>query len=75
MGFYHEYLGLPDNVRMKNLPNGDLRAAPNWNPFDINIGPIIFAIEQIQTNRIGKWYMQDPAIESAFQKLKESFSF
>lgn len=72
MGYYHEYLGLPDNVRMKNLPDG-IQPAPNWDPFDINIGPIMLAIEQIQGNRIGTLYLADDAIYENLDLLKASF--
>jgi hypothetical protein len=72
MGFYHEYLGLPDNVRMAQLPAG-FKKSPNWNSFDINIGPVILAIEQIQKNRISVLFKKDPAIQEALTKLVNSF--
>lgn len=72
MGYYHEYLGLPDNVRIAGLPDG-VRPAPNWNPYDINIGPIILAIEQVQGNRIGALYLSDPSIHETLDLLVESF--
>lgn len=72
MGYYHEYLGLPDNVRIKDLPEG-FKTAPNWDPFDINIGPVILAIEQTQANTIGMLYQQDPDIATALQLLVETF--
>lgn len=72
MGYYHEYLGLPDNVRMKNLPDG-VQPAPNWDPFDINIGPIILAIEQVQGDRIGALYLSDHSIIETLDLLIESF--
>ncbi len=72
MGYYHEYLGLPDNVRLKNLPD-ELKPAPNWDPFDINIGPVILAIEQIENNRIGQLYQADPEIATALHQLIETF--
>ncbi len=72
LGYYHEYLGLPDNVRMNNLING-IQPAPNWNPFDINIGPIIMAIEQVQENRVGTLYLSDPSINESLDLLIESF--
>jgi len=72
MGYYHEYLGLPDNVRMRNIPN-DLPSAPNWDTYDINIGPMIMAIEQIGQNRIANLYQSDPRIASALPDLIDSF--
>lgn len=72
MGYYHEYLGLPDNVRINNLPENTGRA-PNWDTYDINIGPIILAIEQVQNNKIGALYLSDMKIVDAFTQLKESF--
>lgn len=72
MGYYHEYLGLPDNVRINNLPEG-IGRSPNWDPYDINIGPIILAIEQVQGNRIGALYLSDAQVIDALAQLKESF--
>ncbi len=72
MGYYHEYLGLPDNVRMNNLPEG-MDRSPNWDPFDINIGPIILAIEQVQNNKIGALYLSDTQVMDALALLKETF--
>lgn len=72
MGYYHEYLGLPDNVRIKNLPEG-ISQSPNWDPFDINIGPILLAIEQVQGNTIGELYKNDTHVMNALEQLKESF--
>ncbi len=72
MGYHHEYLGLPDNVRINNLPEG-IGRSPNWDPYDINIGPIILAIEQVQGNRIGALYLSDAQVMDALAQLKESF--
>jgi hypothetical protein len=72
MGYYHEYLGLPDNVRMRNVPD-DLPSAPNWDTFDINIGPMIMAIEQINENRIADLYLSDQNISSTLTELINSF--
>ncbi len=72
MGYYHEYLGLPDNVRINDLPEGASQL-PNWDTYDINIGPIMLAIEQIQDNRIGALYLSDPQVMGASVYLKESF--
>ncbi|MEY3243051.1 MAG: hypothetical protein RIR11_4490 [Bacteroidota bacterium] len=72
MGYYHEYLGLPDNVRMNNLPEG-ITQSPNWDTYDINIGPIILAIEQVHNNKIGTLYLSDAQVMDALTQLKESF--
>lgn len=72
LGFYHPLLGLPDAVRIKDLPSGLEKTVPNWNPFDINIGPMAMAIEQIQQNNIAKLYLKDVAINSNLTKLKNS---
>ncbi len=72
MGYYHEYLGLPDNVRINNLPEG-IGPSPNWDPYDINIGPIILAIEQVQSNKIGALYLSDAQVIEALTQLKETF--
>lgn len=72
MGYYHEYLGLPDNVRINNLPES-MERAPNWDTYDINIGPILLAIEQVQSNQIGTLYLRDAQVMDAFMQLKASF--
>jgi hypothetical protein len=68
MGYYHEYLGLPDNVRINSLPQGTSQS-PNWDPYDINIGPIILAIEQVQGNRVGTLYLRDVGVMNALTQL------
>ncbi|WP_310560841.1 hypothetical protein [Flavobacterium sp.] len=72
LGFYHPLLGLPDAVRIKDLPAGLEKAIPNWDPFDINIGPTAMAIEQTQQNSIGKLYLKDVAVSTNLVKLKTS---
>ncbi len=72
MGYYHEYLGLPDNVRINDLPEG-IGRSPNWDPYDINIGPIILAIEQVQRNKVGALYLSDTQVMDALVQLKETF--
>lgn len=72
LGFYHPLLGLPDAVRINNLPTGLTKPMPNWDPFDINIGPIAMAIEQTQQNTIGKLYLKDNQINTNLTKLKNS---
>ena len=74
LGYYHPLLGLPDNVRINNLPNGLDSPVPNWDPFDINIGPLGMAIEQIEQDLIGNYYMQDTAISTNMTKLINSFN-
>jgi hypothetical protein len=71
-GFYHPLLGLPDSVRINELPAGIEKPIPNWNPFDINIGPIALAIEQTQQNTIGILYLRDNQITTNLTKLKSS---
>ena len=73
LGFYHPLLGLPDNVRIKSLPSELNVAVPNWDPFDINIGPLAMAIEQIQQNTISTLYLRDNQISANLTKLKGSF--
>ena len=74
IGFYHPLLGLPDNIRINDLPFGLDEAVPNWDPFDINIGPIAMAIEQVQQNSIGDYYMQDNQISNNITKLINSIN-
>jgi hypothetical protein len=71
-GFYHPLLGLPDSVRFGELPAGIEKPIPNWDPFDINIGPIAMAIEQTQQNTIGILYLRDNQISTNLTKLKRS---
>jgi len=72
LGYYHPLLGLPDNIRINDLPEKLQVPVPNWNPFDINIGPVAMAIEQIEENIIGKLYLQDNQIDSNLKKLINS---
>ncbi len=73
-GYYHPLLGLPDNIRLSNLPSG-ISPAPNWNTFDINTGPVSLAIEQTGENRIGNLYLNDTAIQARLPLLIDSFNF
>ena len=74
IGYYHPLLGLPDNIRLSNLSIG-LSPSPNWNTFDINIGPVALAIEQYTENRIAALYLSDTAIQTNLSLLSESFNF
>lgn len=74
LGYYHPLLGLPDNIRINSFPSGLKVAVPNWNPFDINIGPMAMAIEQIQQNTISNLYLKDNQISTNLTKLKGSFN-
>lgn len=73
LGYYHPLLGLPDNIRIAELPGNLDVPVPNWNPYDINVGPMAMAIEQYQENTISRYYMKDVAIENSLQKLIKSF--
>jgi hypothetical protein len=73
LGYYHPLLGLPDNIRVNNLPNGITVPVPNWSTFDINIGPIAMAIEQTQSNSIASYFINDPDVTSALNNLIQSF--
>ena len=73
MGYYHPLLGLPDNIRIKDLPPNLDVPVPNWNPYDINIGTISMAIDQYQQKIISNYYMSDSAVESSLQSLIQSF--
>lgn len=74
IGYYHPLLGLPDNIRLSNLPSG-LSPSPNWNAFDINTGPVALAIEQYAENRIAALYLNDTAIQAKLTLLTASFTF
>lgn len=73
LGYYHPLLGLPDNIRMKDMPGNLNVPVPNWNPFDLNIGAMAMAIEQYQQNRIANYYMNDNDVETSLQVLIQSF--
>lgn len=73
LGYFHPLLGLPDNIRVNSLPQNISVPLPNWNPYDINIGPLALAIEQYQQNSIGNYYKSDPAITQSLQSLIQSF--
>ena len=73
LGYYHPLLGLPDNIRINDLPQNLDVPVPNWNSFDINIGPIAIAIDQYQQNIIANYYMSDTAVEQGLQRLIQSF--
>ena len=73
LGYYHPLLGLPDNIRINDLPQNLDVPVPNWNPYDINIGPIAMAIDQYQHNIISNYYMSDSAIVQSLQSLIQSF--
>ncbi len=73
LGFYHAYWGLPNNIRLSNLPLGMTSPAPNWNQRDIDAGPMAMAIEQIQDNLISQLYMGDERVRSSLEKIIEAF--
>jgi hypothetical protein len=73
LGYYHPLLGLPDNIRMKDMPNGVNVPLPNWNPYDLNIGAIFLAIEQYQQNRIAQYYLSNTNTQNALNQLIQSF--
>lgn len=73
LGYYHPLLGLPDNLRINDLPQNLDVPVPNWNPYDINIAPIAMAIDQYQQNIISNFYLSDSAIVLSLQSLIQSF--
>ena len=73
LGYYHPLLGLPDNVRINDLPSGLNKPVPNWDSFDINVGSIAMAIEQTQQNMIAHYYRSDLAIAKSLQQLIKTF--
>jgi hypothetical protein len=73
IGYYHPLLGLPDNIRINDLPQNLDVPVPNWNSFDINIGPIAMAIDQYQQNIISNLYRNDSDIVESLQSLIQSF--
>lgn len=73
LGFYHEYMGLPDNVVFEEI--GVLKPLPNWNQLDINMAPIAMAIDQMSTNPIiSTTLMNRPSFREAYRVIYESFN-
>tara|TARA_R110002126_G_scaffold257652_1_gene400695 strand:- start:1204 stop:3105 length:1902 start_codon:yes stop_codon:yes gene_type:complete len=73
IGYYHPLLGLPDNVRLNDLPNSLDVPIPNWSTFDINIGPMGMAIDMYQQKIISTLYMKDDKVKNSLEKLIQSF--
>jgi len=73
LGYYHPLLGLPDNIRINDLPQNLDVPVPNWNSYDINIGPIAMAIDQYQQSVIANFYLTDSAIAQSLSSLIQSF--
>ncbi|WP_445747746.1 hypothetical protein [Polaribacter sp.] len=73
LGYYHPLLGLPDNVRLKNIPDNVGVPIPNWTTFDINIGPIAMAIDMYQSKIISNLYTKDASVKTSLGKLIQSF--
>lgn len=66
LGFYHEYLGLPDSVLLKGLPD-KVRGVPSYRHLDLNIGAMGMAIDQAGSATIAKLYRADPEIAAAIE--------
>ncbi|GAA4888088.1 hypothetical protein GCM10023311_09950 [Flaviramulus aquimarinus] len=68
LGFYNQYLGLPDNVQLTNLKG--LAPIPSWKQIELNIGPMALAIDQLNDETISSLYLGDyNASESVFEML------
>lgn len=73
LGYYHPLLGLPDNIRINELPDNIDVPVPNWNPYDLNIAAFALAIEQYQQNSIAQYYLSDSSVATSLQTLIQSF--
>ena len=71
LGYYHEFMGLPDNIVIKNI--GDKKILPNWQQKDINIAPIAMAIDQVKNKTIATTYLKDKYARDAYIELYSSF--
>ena len=71
LGFYHEYMGFPDNVVLKGT--GALGPLPNWNQLDLNIAPIAMAIDLTKTAFISNQLINDKHAMNAYFYLYNSF--
>ncbi len=70
LGFFHEYMGLPDIVAMKRI--GDKKPLPNWGQLDINQAPIAMAIDQINNRVVSTNLLKDTDIQLAYKALYQS---
>ncbi|MES2773473.1 MAG: T9SS type A sorting domain-containing protein [Bacteroidota bacterium] len=71
LGFYHEFMGFPDNIVIKNI--GDKKILPNWQQLDINMAPIAMAIDQAGPKTISQNFLKDQYARAAYIILYGSF--
>jgi hypothetical protein len=57
LGFYNQYLGLPDNVQLTNLKG--LAPVPSWKQIELNMGPMALAIDQLNDKTISRLYLDN----------------
>ncbi len=72
LGFYHEYMGMPDNVVFRGI--GGLEPLPNWNHLDINIAPLAMSINQTRNNIISTTLMSSEHFREAYEIIYSSFN-
>ena len=75
MGFFHPVLGMPDSVRMTELPAGIDYPVAHWSIVDINFGAASIAIEQTQKNSIAGYYLKDDGIAKNLALLISTFHY
>jgi len=66
LGYYSEYLGLPDSILLGGLPDG-VGGVPSYRHLDLNIGAFGIALDQSGDGIIGRLYRADPQIRSALE--------
>jgi len=76
LGFVHPLLGLPDSVRLEDLPQGAEGPVPNWTQFAIDVGPMWMAIEACRPSggRVAELYLTDGDVKDALEQLDASLA-
>jgi hypothetical protein len=65
----HPVIGLPDSIRLEELPTGFKNSIPSWTQFAIDIGPMWMAIEASEGNRVAGLYLKDASVSQALEQL------
>ncbi|UAM97995.1 hypothetical protein K8354_17195 [Polaribacter litorisediminis] len=72
LGYYHPIMGLPGTVRLIPIEGGGPEMMPHWGIADLELGPMLIAIDQYFDNSIGQLYQSDPEVKISLEELIES---
>lgn len=72
LGYYHPIMGLPGTVRLIPIEGGGPEMMPHWGIADLELGPMLIAIDQHFDNSIGQLYQSDPEVKISLEELIES---